>query len=942
MPSIRSSLLLSFFVFSWWFASGLPSPASANPLEKGPEASSAQPPLVSEIVVEILDFIGNESVWVDMARHLIFLQEGNRFSPDKLEASIEALKLSGRFQKIHVDSKERDGMSILFQLTPFRLIKKMKISGHFPLFKKEVLDAMTVYAGDPIDEEIAAKQESLISELFHKEGYPEPRVHLAAVEDPKDGHYVLKVNIEKGPYLSLEQLNMTGNRAFSTSKLKRKMSTWRASLFPGFGGRFREDSLKEDVRNLTEYYWKERFPEATMEYSLEKNPEKETVRVLVDIQEGRLYETEFEGNEAFGDRVLRRDLVLYQQGVKKDRRFRRSLKKIQERYRTAGYLEADVKVEEQEAAGQDELVRKVRFVIDEGPCTVVEAVEITGNEAFDEDKIRKQMFTGPPGLTDKGAYVPEVLDDDLDNIESLYLKHGYMNTVARKVLDWSDDKTRVKVRVEIEEGVRTEVASVAVEGITAVSEEQAREAIRLKAGEPFRKYMVRSDENALSALIGEKGYPHVKVTGDISIAEDGSTTALVYRVDEGPSATVGDIYFRGNFRTKESVLLNELGMKTGEPFSLKEMLKGQRGLRNMGLFKSVKVKALGLKEKRESVDLFVEVEEKRPYYWEVGGGYDSERGAFGTTKVGDSNLFGTNKDAWLGGEFSQIGYRAEARVREPRLFGSQVSATVGAFTEKREEFNQTFGTRTDGVSLAFYRKWTRALGTGLTFRFEGRDQFRRRDVSGDDFLEDDSDQYRPRRILVVTPSVLYDTRDSITRPRKGTFSQLSLDASRGLSEELDNFFKYRLDLRYYYTPIDRLTFAWLGRVGYIDPINSSGNVPDDQLFFLGGTSSVRGFEENLLRFDEKGDPVGGREALNGSVEARVDLGGNFELALFYDIGAVRKTINKAGSDEFRDSAGLGLRYITPIGPVGALYGWKLNRKEGESPGQFHFSVGYTF
>jgi outer membrane protein insertion porin family len=925
------------------FFCGLPSPASANPMEDGTEASPAQPPLVSEIVVEILDFVGKESFWVDMARHLIVLQEGNPFSAEKLQASIEALEVCGRFQKIHVDSREdREGMSILFQLTPFHLIKKLKISGNYPLFKKEVLKVMTVYAGDPYDEEAVSKQETLIKELFQKEGYIDPKVHAAATEDPKDGRYVLHVKIDKGPYFTLEKIDISGNQAFSTSKLQRKMKVNRMSWFPGSAGRFVESQLKNDIQNLTEYYWKKGYPEASIEYSLEKDTENRTVEVSLDIQEGRKYETEFVGNEAFGDRRLRADLVFYEQGVKKDRRFRRSLGMIRERYKADGYLEARVKVEEQAPAEQEGSVRILRFIIDEGPRTIVDAVEITGNHTFDDEKIKKQMFTGLPGLTDKGVFVPETLEDDLNNIEALYLKHGYMNATVTREIDWTDDKQGVTIRVAIEEGPQTLVSSVRINGITVISEEEAYGAIRLQEGEPFRRYMVRSDENALSSLVGEKGYPHVKVKGDVSIDKDHSTASVVYQVDEGPSATVGDIYFRGNFRTRESVLLNELGMKTGEPFSLKEMLKGQRGLRNMGLFKSVKVKALGLKEKRESVDLFVEVEEKRPYYWEVGGGYDSERGAFGTTKVGDSNLFGTNKDAWLGGEFSQIGYRAEARVREPRLFGSQVSATVGAFTEKREEFNQTFGTRTHGVSLAFYRKWTRALGTGLTFRFEDRDQFRRRDVSSDDYLEDDSDQYRPRRILVVTPTVLYDTRDSITRPRKGTFSQLSLDASRGLSEELDNFFKYRLDLRYYYTPIDRLTFAWLGRVGYIDPINSSGNVPDDQLFFLGGTSSVRGFEENLLRFDEKGDPVGGREALNGSVEARVDLGGNFELALFYDIGAVRKPINKAGSDEFRDSAGLGLRYITPIGPVGALYGWKLNRKEGESPGQFHFSVGYTF
>jgi outer membrane protein insertion porin family len=196
---------------------------------------------------------------------------------------------------------------------------------------------------------------------------------------------------------------------------------------------------------------------------------------------------------------------------------------------------------------------------------------------------------------------------------------------------------------------------------------------------------------------------------------------------------------------------------------------------------------------------------------------------------------------------------------------------------------------------------------------------------------------------VATPSIRYDTRDSFIHTKKGIFSSLSVDISKGLSNALDDFLKYRFDFRYYLTPLRRLTLAWLGRAGYIDPFNEEGAVPDDQLFFLGGISDVRGFDENLLRFDRNGDPVGGRTALVGSLEARIDLGLNLELTAFYDVGRLTDTFVDAGvSDPLRASVGLGLRYMTPIGPIGFLYGRKLHPEEGESSGRFHFSVGYTF
>ena len=131
-------------------------------------------------------------------------------------------------------------------------------------------------------------------------------------------------------------------------------------------------------------------------------------------------------------------------------------------------------------------------------------------------------------------------------------------------------------------------------------------------------------------------------------------------------------------------------------------------------------------------------------------------------------------------------------------------------------------------------------------------------------------------------------------------------------------------------------------MGYIDPLGDVEDVPDDQLFFLGGTADVRGFKENLLLFDAFDDPVGGRLATVGSLEARIDLGGNLELTAFADAGRVKNTEIPVKDDDWRASVGLGFRYVTPIGPVGFLYGFKIDPREDESSGRLHFSIGYTF
>jgi outer membrane protein insertion porin family len=894
---------------------------------------------IARIMVKVRGLPDYEAEVTELARNLIVLREGDRFSPDLVQESIDALKMSKRFREIHVDyERNKEGIALLFYLSAFRLIKDIKISGEFPLFEREILKAMTVYAGEVYSDEEVRKQAGLVAELFRREGFVDPKVEATATEDPEDGNLILCVEIEKGPYLSLARLDIKGTRAFSDASLKSGMKTWHASVLPGTSGRFVERDLDKDISDMIRYYRKNGYPDVMIGREIMEDSETGTVSVVIEVAEGLRYVIEFTGNEAFADRILREDVALFKEGNRNGRGLRKSLKAIQDRYRTAGFLEARVKIEEERrGAGEDETIRMIRFHIDEGPQAIVSSIRFRGNKAFDDTRLQKQMLTRMPRLRDKGVFVLQILEEDIRAIKALYRKHGYMDADIIQEVTWSGDKRNVEITLEIEEGARTLVASVQVIGITAVSPQEAYNALRMTEGEPFRRYMVQSGENALSALISERGYPHVKVTGEVKISEDRTKARVSYNVDEGVRVKMGHVLYTGNFKTKKTILQREFKMAPGEPFSLEELLQSQRSIRDMGIFNSVRFRAIGLREKREEVHVLVDLEEKKPYFIQGGAGYETNKGFYLHAKAGDRNLFGANKDAWMAGEVSQIGYRNELGITEPRLFGTQIATTFGLYSEREEAFNQDFGTRSLGSSLGFSRTLFRHSTARLDFGFEQREQFVR------DSIEDtDEDLFKPRSILVTTPSIRYDTRDSFIRPRKGILSSLSVDVSAGIRNSLDDFLKYRYDVRLYASPLDRLTFALLGRAGYIDLFAAAVRIPDDQLFYLGGTSDVRGFRENMLRIDPAGGPAGGLSMFGGSAEARVDLGRNVEVALFYDVGHLSRTYAESVSNDTRSSVGVGLRYLTPVGPIGLLYGVKLAPEEGESPGRIHFSIGYTF
>jgi len=899
-------------------------------------------PVVSEILVTVAGRPDRVAALEHMARRMIVIESGKPFSAQRLEQSVSALKQCRRFREIHVDSKEDKGhLTIVFELKPFQYIKRIRIFGKYPLFEKEILNAMTVFTGDVYDPEKIARQSELVNELYRRKGFTDVDIKVGARQDPGDDRYIVNVYVLSKPYRRLKALSIEGNRAFSDIRLKMKMRIWRASFRLWSAGRFIEKQLTRDIDRLLNFYRKKGYADVRIESEISRVPDSRAAAVDIRVIEGPRYRVEFKGNTHFRDRTLRKEVVLFVEGDLEGRGVRKSVRNIRQRYRKNGYAGARVRADEQIVDESGRPVKRVTFEIDEGPPGITGPITITGNHSFPEEKIRRQMLTRPPGFLYKGYFNPEVLDDDVEAVRSFYRAQGFPDVEVTASAERSPDSPGVDVVMNIEENVQTRVASVDMEGLDVVSFDEAIAVLDSQVGTPFRPYMVKSDENALSALIAEQGYPHVTVTSAVTIDPDRSGARIRYQVDPGPFVRMGDVYFSGNFRTRETILRNEVSLDPEAPFSLKGVLDSRRNLQNLNCIDSVGLRHVGLKEKRDTVHVFAEFQEKKPYFIEAGGGYQNDKGLFAHGQVGDRNLFGKNRNASLSGEVSEIGYRYDASVMEPRLFGTRTSAGASAYAERSAPFNLDFESRTYGGALTFGRKLSRAVYSGLSFRFEQREQIPD-DEAGEIILSGDTEEFERRRIFALMPSIRYDSRDSFVRPKKGVYSTLSVDVSKGLTNTVDDFSKTRFDFRLYRSPLKRLTIAWLNRVGYLSPYGDSDTVPDDQLFYLGGTQDVRGFRENRLRTDDEDQPVGGRLAVAESVEFRIDIGRGFEMAVFLDAGTVNSDFGEITSDTIRVTAGGGLRYITPIGAMGLLYGHKLDRRDDESAGRLHFSIGYTF
>lgn len=899
---------------------------------------------ISDVVFDIRDYPGRTGDIISLARDLTDLQIGRTLTQEMLDEAVAVLKLSGRFREVEAKALPGpDGVTVELRLAPYLIIREIDIRGQYPLFRQDIVRAMTAYVGDYLVPGLPEEQARLIRQYILTEGFIDPRVKVRVFQSEEDGSVRLEAVIEKGPYYALDSLRIRGNRNFSDAWIKRRLGFWWDSLYPGTAGRFRESRLRESVSGLASYYWRKGFAEAETAYTLEKNPETGEVDVVIAVSEGPWYALSITGNEEFWKRTISRQVVIFDEGNARGTGLRRSVRNIRNLYRENGYPNVQVRAEEEvrgQGADQEKLVT---LVIEEGEQATVESVRFTGNGSFDDERLLDQMEidnrTVP--LIGKKLYDAGVLEQDIRAITSLYQQEGFSLVQVGSELLWRETNQRVDIVIHIDEGPRTIVSSVNVEGLSVISENQALSAVVIAQGEPLRPYILQRDERALAALVSEQGYPHVRVESSVAYDRERTLAAVRYVVNEGPLVRMGRTYFSGNFRTRKSILDREFHMEPGDPFSLQEMIRGQNEIRRMGIFQTVQFKTFGLREMRDEVILLTNLEERRPYYVQASLGYENNLGFYGSARVGDRNVLGLNKETWADAEVSQTGERYELGMRAPRIFGTRITSVYNLFYERREPFNQEFEVDTVGSTLGFIAPFRDVFFASLNFRYE------RRNLSDDDivvgdFEGEDEDLLDPRNVFIVTPSITYDTRDSFTRPTRGWFSTLSIDFSNGLQDDLDDFFRYSLGASTYVTPFEDITLAFSGRAGYITPYGGSDFVPEDQLFYLGGTLDVRGFDENRLLFDANGDPVGGRLSLATQIELRYAVGYNLELALFFDTGTIRRTFVEPVADNTRFSYGAGLRYITPIGPVGLLYGRKIDPEPGEDPYRWHFSIGYTF
>ncbi|KMP11803.1 Surface antigen (D15) [Candidatus Nitromaritima sp. SCGC AAA799-A02] len=587
----------------------------------------------------------------------------------------------------------------------------------------------------------------------------------------------------------------------------------------------------------------------------------------------------------------------------------------------------------------------VNINIREGEKVGIKHIRFAGNKSLSAKELRDNMETKEESwfswLDDSGIYKKDILKLDMFRVEGYYHDHGFIRVrVLDPKIDINKREKEINIIVRIEEGPRFKVGRIEIQPDDTLTETEIRKAMITKAGEVYNVSQVRSDVLNVTELYSQRGYAYADVNPVTKINDSSRTVDLSIQIDKGRKVYVGEISLVGNTRTLDNVIRREFRLKEGELFDSEKLKRSKQRINNLQFFEDVKIDTRRGKD-TDLIDIVTTVTERPTGSVTIGAGFSSVENLIFTAGISQDNFLGRGQKVIFSTNLSSRRSDFNLSLTDPRLFDTEVLGGIDAFNRDTNFFS--FNSRNTGGGLRFGKSLSEYDWAGLNYRFEDVEISDVAPAVETSFLKNEK-----RVTSRVSPIFTRDTRDDFLNPSTGWRHVVRFDVAGGILGGSD-FIRTSYEVTYYRPLVGKLVGMLHGEIHWADGYGGD-DLPIFERYFMGGPSSLRGYTiRDVGPKDSAGDPIGANQSLLFNAEIQYPFTKGFRGFVFYDRGNlfgggpdIRTTTTTWDLEQMRDSIGMGVRFLSPFGPVGLAYGLKLDQFEGEDDGEFHFSAGSAF
>lgn len=914
---------------------------------------------------------------------------GQSLSLRDLDRIVKEISQDGLFQVVYIDKVQDNRVQIKAEQST--TIVKINIAGNVSIRKEEILSKMGIQPGQILSRVEIQQALTHLEQSYRNRGYYNLKVN--STEEKNDEGLILNIEILEQDYCLIENIRIQSKNEKLDTLLQKELHSYLKS-------NYQKNTSSRIEKKINDLFLKNRYLTAKVSHTTSVfNQDKTRVRLNFSIDSAIQYEFLFHGNHFFSHYDIVRETEVGTNFLYLSDSSSEIIENLNELYRDNGFAKVSVAFSEQYFAKEKKKV--FLFEINEGPRISVGKINVSG-KISKSPRYYQNLFKILLAEQENTIYfVQKDVENAAQNLVTQLRREGHLQAELTALNVEFNEENRAEINLQIDEGILTYVRQILFRGAKSFSNIQLQEQVEIEPNQPLRIDQVEKSFDKLTSFYKERSYLDFQIQNPDSTViqyKPGQPYAdIVYQIDEGDKVKVKDIQVTGLKKTKEYIVLRELDFKEGDYLYMSRVNNSVRRLERSGLFARVDIRTIERTKGQEETSIVIETDERKPGLFSSGIGLLSEgrltyRGYLGVLYNnigGKGRAISGRVDLRYQDDVNYLENRLALAYYEPYIFEDRVRGRLSLIREQ-QLFDFRAGNSdilsTNELRFSLEKEYSKQFRfTYNVLSFSNQETFNVRDL----------ETRRSFNVGMTGPIFELDKRNDQFLPTDGSYSRFELEFSNPVLGSTNretrtevafdgqdrfsdtseiNFYRASFSTTHYMPLTDNRRWVWVNSIrgGYLKNMSDrdGSGVPRVRSFFLGGSSTIRGFSigttetvpgkrELCLRQKVIGPTQSTSDCDFDEIfvrddsafflvksEIRFPISGNLGGILFYDGGAVYMG-EFSLEDPYRDSFGTGLKYDTPVGSFVLQIGYKLDRKTGginsvydrESDFAIHLAIG---